>query len=398
MTIIIVSSVFPPEPVVSAKLSFDIAAELSTDNYVTVVSPNPSRPYGFKFMEGTIDSSFKHIQLNSFTCPSSSPIGRFKESYSFGKYCYQHITNNHNNVDVIYANSWPLFAQYFTIKIAKKYNIPVIIHVQDIYPESLINKLPLLGKIINWVLLPIDKYTLSNASKIIAISDKMKNHLMKTRKLEDQKVQVIPNWQDEEEFIRFGQSSLQNNSINCFTFMYLGNIGPVAGVDLLIEAFAKANLQNCRLVIAGSGSQKETLQKRCTSQQLIRIEFWDVPEGKVPEIQNMADVMLLPIKKGAASSSIPSKLPAYMFSAKSIISCVDEDSDTANAIVEANCGYILPPEDVDSLAQLMKEIVSLSKEVLSQKGKNGFDYAIQNFSKKINLQKIIKVITETIKE
>jgi glycosyltransferase involved in cell wall biosynthesis len=398
MSHIIISAVFSPEPIVSANLTSDIAIELASIYHVTVLSPSPSRPFGFKFEKSTKINNYKHIVTDSYVCPKSKVLGRFRESYSFGKHCHQYISRDHSNIDVIYANTWPLIAHFLTVNAAKKYNIPIIIHVQDVYPESLANKLPVIGKMLNWLLLPIDKYTLCNASKVIAISDKMKSYLVKTRKLDNEKVQVISNWQNEEEFIRFSQSKQGDNLKNDFTFMYLGNIGPVAGIDLLIDGFVKANLTDCRLVIAGSGSQKETLQKKCTEQQLTHIEFWDVPDGKVPEIQDQADVMFLPIKKGAASSSIPSKLPAYMFSAKPIISCVDENSDTANAIREANCGWVLSPEDVNSLTQQMKEVVSLPKEILSQKGKSGFDYAIQNFSKKNNLQKIVNIITETCKK
>ncbi len=397
--IVIISAVFPPEPVVSAKLSYDIASSLSENDIVTVLSPKPSRPFGFRFSGATSNFMFDHIQLNSFTCASSSLFGRFKESYSFGKHCYRYITNNRNNIDAIYANTWPLFGQYFAVKAALKYNIPIVIHVQDIYPESLIQKIPKLKHLIEFILLPFDKYILRNATQIVAISDQMKSHLVATRNLKEEKIAVVQNWQDEAAFIHF--KSPKNRTIERnrpFTFMYLGNIGPVAGIELLIDTFAHANLPNGKLVIAGSGSVKERLQTMVKDMNINAIEFWSVPEGKVPEIQDQADVMLLPIKKGAAGSSIPSKLPAYMFSQKPIIACVDKNSDTANAVITSDSGWVLPPENENCLAQLMKEIVSLPPDVFSQKGKNGFDYAIQNFSKKNNLQKIITVITETCKK
>ena len=225
----------------------------------------------------------------------------------------------------------------------------------------------------------------------------MKDYLIKTRKLKDDKIIIIPNWQDEEIFI-----SQPNQSYNIdeksFKFMYLGNIGPAAGVDLLIHSFHKADLNNAQLIIAGSGSDREHCMKIDNQYQNINIHFIDAPSHLVPSLQASANVLILPLKKGIGLTASPSKLPAYMFSKKPIIACVDEDSDTANAVISSNSGWVLPPENVDSLAQLMKEIVKFPKEVLSQKGKNGFDYAIENFSKKRNLQKIITLITETCKK
>ena len=47
--ILVVSSVYPPEPVISAKVSFDIARKLAESNRVTVICPHPSRPLGYEF-------------------------------------------------------------------------------------------------------------------------------------------------------------------------------------------------------------------------------------------------------------------------------------------------------------------------------------------------------------
>jgi glycosyltransferase involved in cell wall biosynthesis len=244
------------------------------------------------------------------------------------------------------------------------------------------------------LLLPIDKYVLSNSDKIIAISDKMKSYLVKTRNIDPDQIEVVYNWQNEDAFENYhNQNKISEKIDNSFTFMYMGNIGPVAGVDLLIEAFIKADMKNCRLVIAGSGSMKHSLEKKVESLKEVSIEFRLVPEGKVPEIQDIADVLLLPIKRGAALSSIPSKLPAYMFSKKAVIASVDEQSDTANAIREAECGWIILPENVNLLAEKMKAVAALSKEELNVYGEKGFTYALERFSKKTNLNKIVDIIT-----
>lgn len=397
MNVLLVSAVFPPEPVVSASLSKDIASELAKENKVIVICPNPTRPHGFIFEKEICAKEYEVVRLNSYTCSASKIYNRFRESYSFGKHCFKFIADNHKNIDVIYANTWPLFAQYFTVKAARHYKIPITIHVQDVYPESLSNKLPILNPLINFFLLPIDKYVLGNATKVIAISNKMKNYLVETRQIVSGKIEVVKNWQDEQAFVNYDASlNLIYAANKPFTFMYLGNIGPVAGIDLLIEAFAKADLKNCRLIIAGSGSKKKYLEDKVQKTGLLTIEFWPVPDGKVPEIQSQADVMLLPIKRGAASSSIPSKLPAYMFSKRPIVACVDQDSDTARVIHSANCGWVLPPEDVTKLSKMMQKVAIHSTNDLKEIGENGFKYAMENLSKKKNLEKVIKCITDTI--
>lgn len=390
--VLILSAVFPPEPVVSANLSNDTACALSERNTVTVLSPKPSRPFGFHFTGEPLHFNFKHIQVGSYICASSSIIGRFKESYSFGKHCYRYIADNHQNIDVIYANTWPLMAQYYAVKAANKFNIPIIIHVQDIYPESLSKKLPFGKSFFNRILLPLDKYLLSHSTKVIAISEKMKEHLKLTRKINEDKIEVVRNWQDESAYLNFSQAI----SNKLFTFMYLGSISPAAGVDLLIHSFHKADLKNAQLIIAGNGSDREHCIEIASHYENVNIHFIDALMDLVPSIQSTSDILILPLKKGIGLTASPSKLPSYMFSAKPVIACVDEDSDTANVITSTNCGWVIPPEDQNSLIKIMNIVAGLSGEELQQKGLNGFKYAIEHFSKRNNLKKLSDTINETI--
>ncbi len=394
--VLIVTAVFPPEPVVSAKLSMDLCQALKAQGKdVAVIHPKPTRPFGFKSEKDSIGLlGNNEITTESFVCPKSSLTGRIRESYSFGKACEKYIQEHHEEIVCIYANAWPMFSQQSIVKTAKKYKIPCVIHVQDVYPESLTNKMSsILGKMVHSLILPMDKYILGKCTKVVAISEKMKDYLAVTRNIPKEKVSVVINWQDEREFLNY-QKTAKNENEHPFTFMYMGNIGPVAGVDLLIDAFTQAGLNNARLVVAGSGSMKEKMQERAAANK--NIEFWDVPNGKVPEIQAKADCMLLPIKKGAASSSIPSKLPAYMFSAKPIIGCMDADSDTANAIKDAECGWIIEPEDARLLSEKMKIVSSLDAASLKEYGEKASKYGLEHFSKRENLRKLKDVIESVI--
>ncbi len=393
--ILIISAVFPPEPVVSAQISYDLAENLCKHHEVTVLCPKPTRPFGYSFKNANnIKFNYKVIRLSSFTYPESKIIGRMKESKSFGNRCADYISEHKNDIDIIYANAWPLFSQKTIVKTAKKYKIPCILHIQDIYPESYINKLKLGKSIIYKLLLPIDKYILTNAVHIICISENMQKILSGTRRIPLKKIDVIPNWQNEEPFLPFVENtiSIVNDKEHIFTFMYLGNNGPVAGVDFLIKSFIKAKIPNSRLIVAGGGSKTEDCKEIVRKVGADNVFFIPVPEGKVPEIQSIADVMLLPVKKGGAMSSIPSKLPAYMFSAKFIIASLDSDSDSARIINDADCGIVVDPENEEKMIQTMKNVSCRSQAVLKEKGLKGFDYAMKKLSREANLPKIVALI------
>ncbi len=240
-SILLISCVFPPEPLISGQIVLDMANNLSKESEVTVISPKPTRPLNYSFSSEIESHSFKHITAGSYVHPESGILGRFKESYSFGKWCEKYIEENHEKISVIYHNSWPLFSQYFIVKVAKKYNIPCITHIHDIYPDSIANKIPLVGSLLYSVLLPMDKYILKNSERVVCISENMKNILCNTRGLSGETFTIVQNWQNEEQFINFHASKALEISSDTtqkpFTFMYLGNNGPVSGVELLIESY-----------------------------------------------------------------------------------------------------------------------------------------------------------------
>jgi glycosyltransferase involved in cell wall biosynthesis len=390
---------FPPEPVVAASITYDLAKALAEMHNVRVLTPRPSRPFGFSFKyENTEVRKFEQIILRSYTCSKSSLLGRIRESYSFGKYVSRYIRHHKSEIDFVYICAWPLLAQYEIVKEVNRCSLPSIVHVEDIYPESLINKIPICKRLIYNVILPVDVYVLNNSTRVIAVSENMKLNFIQTRKVLPDKIAIIPNWQDESAFIKYeGCNSFEFNnesSGRLFTFMYLGNIGPVAGVEFIIKSFAQAGLKDARLVIAGSGSKRKDCEELALLHHHANIEFWDVPAGKVPEIQDLANVMLLPVKHGAAMSSIPSKLIAYLFSRKPIIACVDENSDTALTIKNASCGWIEPPEEMSAFVEILKKVVAIPNENLKKLGENGYKYAVENFSQKRNLEKLVHLIND----
>lgn len=391
--VLIISAVFPPEPVVSANISYDLAERLSFDNKVTVLSPKPSRPSGYRFENAEIQArNFEHQIQNSYICTESKITGRFKESYSFGRACYQYIREHKKEIDVIYVNTWPLAGQYWVVKAASKFKIPSVVHIQDVYPESLINKLPVFKSLLYSLLLPLDKYITRRCSKIVTISNGMRQLLAKTRGLPEDKLVVVYNWQDEKKYTVHEEKDFTSQP---FTFMFLGSLSPSAAIDVAVQAFIRSGLKNSKLVIAGGGPEKEKLQSLAARSNDSVIEFIDAPAEMAGKLQSGSDVLLLTLKRGVARLALPSKLPAYMFSAKPVIGSVEKDSDTAQAIQESGCGWVVDPESIEQMSKAMVEAWHTDLIKRKTMGENGYLYATNHFSKQHNLPILAEIILNT---
>lgn len=322
-----------------------------------------------------------------------------RESWSFGRQAAQKISAL-ADADVAYDVVWPVLAQAQVGLAARKYGIPQISHIMDVYPESAYRKVP------EWVqclvrrpLIALDRANAFRARKIVVISENMRETYEQSRGIPPARIEVVPIWQDEGMF-----RSLANRDIGeqkyglkprAFTFLYLGNIGPVAGVELLIRAFAEAALENSRLLIIGEGSQKRECVELASSLPA-RIHFISDPEvANVPLLHSLADVCLLPMKRGAAYSSFPSKLPGYMFSGKPILATLDAQSQAARCIREAQCGWVGEAEDVAWLAAKMREVAALPTELFCAMGQRGRTYGLKYFSKTEGVRRLADLVIAT---
>ena len=386
--ILIVTAVFPPEPVVSAYLSFDIANMIhQAGKEVVVLSPKPSRPLNYMSLDATERLPFEHIIADSFVCPQSKILGRFRESYSYGRATYKYIKEHREEIDVVYGNTWPLFSQYYLAKAAMKYGIPYYVHMQDIYPESYCYKMPkVLGELLSALLIPMDKFVLQKAKGVFVISPAMKSYLAKSRSLEDSKVLLVRNWQDDKAYIEaYKPIKEKHESTNV---MYLGSINPTANVTLILQAIAGVDKEKYHLSILGNGPEKDSCQELA---KLLGIEatFGTVTPDQVAIKQREADILILCLKKGVAQTATPSKLTAYMLTGRPIVASVDLDSDCANIIREAGCGLVVEPENEKALIEAIKEIAQKDTAELNSLGRAAFEFAKTHLSKERNLKILV---------
>jgi glycosyltransferase involved in cell wall biosynthesis len=302
------------------------------------------------------------------------------------------------DVDVVYANTWPLFSQALIARHCARRGIPLVIHVKDIYPESLLGKVPSWSRrSLTVALTALDRWIVRRADRVVVISENMRRTYVEDRGLVAEKVVTIMDWVDERRF-----ATLPSRAQACvrygvpedrFTFLYLGNIGPVAGVESLIEAFHAAGLKQAQLVIAGDGSSKGACVDLAKRMGVSGVRFVSDPDaGNVPLLQSLGHVCLLPLRKGAGLSSIPSKLIAYMFSAKPVLATLDAGSDTARCLQEAQCGWVGEPEHVEWLAAKMAEVAALPSAVLEAMGQRGRSYGLANYSKAAGVRKLAEVV------
>ena len=389
--ILVISAVFPPEQVTSAFLNYDLAKALSKDYKVTVLRPNPTRPIGASFQKSWSAPDFKTILIDSYTHPESELLGRFKEARDFSKKAVKYLKSHKDEIDFVYNDGWQLFGLYIIAKACVKYNIPYIVPIQDIYPECLLTKSHIPGfakKIINIILLPIDKYYQKHAYCVRTISEEMADYLASTRKIDRDKYLVVNNWQNDDDFMNLPVVKESDKIV----FEYVGSINVHANVDLMIKAFAEAKIPNSELKIYGGGNQKENCQQLVKDLDLTNVSFGFVSRTEIPAVQSDASVLILALPTGNGNLCLPSKLTSYLLSGKPVLASVDQDSSTKRILEGEKCGKTVVPDDKEALVNGFKYFAELTSETRENMGKNSREYALKHLTREVNLQIVVSTI------
>jgi len=407
--IIIISGSAPPEPITAGRVHWDLANHLSqNNNSVWLITPGPSRPLGANYPKLSkttikrINDNFRHVRIKSFTFPDYNALLRAYESADFGIKAVRFINRKISDYDLIYASPWAFLGQFFILLLRNNKNIPVIMNVQDLYPESFLCKIKtkLLQRLLNPLYL-IDKFIARKSTHITVISESLKEVYFKNRKIPQSKISILQNWQDESEFLKPLEPRIKilekyniKDLNGKFTYMYLGNIGPVAGVEKIITAFGELKNNNSALIIAGSGTYKLRCQAMAEQLQLTNVIFLEVPQGLKPvvELQSISDTLMLPIHPVAANSSIPSKLIAYMFSRKPVITSANLKSETAIVIKKSGCGWVTRSNNASEWSRIMNLVHETDKNILISMGRAGFEYAMKHYSRKEGVKNVSELL------
>ncbi len=102
-------------------------------------------------------------------------------------------------------------------------------------------------------------------------------------------------------------------------FLYVGNLERYQGIDLLLQAFARARLPDARLVIAGGVAHKIAAYREQAGRSGVagRVVFLgSQPVTRLAELCDAADVMVSPRIQGG---NTPMKIYSYMASGKALL-------------------------------------------------------------------------------
>jgi len=271
------------------------------------------------------------------------------------------------NPDIVHVQSISIaLPGFFSKKLLKK---PYIIWAQgsDVYLPDKFTKL-------------IWKAVLKNASKVIALSEDMKNKLINI--CDKDQVIIIPNGIELEKFENFCQRELNHKTKK--TILFVGTLCPVKSVNYLIKAMSiiHRRLPATNLLIVGDGPEKEKLEslvKELNLQDCIHFTG-KAPNEKIPEYMSQAHLFALP----SSSEGLPLVIIEAMASGLPIVTT--NVGGLPEIVKNRENGFTVESRSPEALAEkilLLLENTCLCDEICKTNKENAKNYSWDKITQKL---------------
>jgi colanic acid biosynthesis glycosyl transferase WcaI len=275
-------------------------------------------------------------------------------------------------VDGVLAVSPPLTLGLTGLAIARARKAPYVFNLQDVFPDVVIELGVLSNKQAIAAARRLERFCYRHADAVTVLSDDLRDNVS-ARVDDTSKVRVIPNFVDTE---RIRPQEAENSYRREYglegkiVVMYAGNVGFSQSLDLILEAAsALAYEEDVVFVINGQGARREELEQKARGIQNVR--FVDLqPIERLPEVLAAGDIHLVPLKRGLARSSVPSKTYSILAAGRPLVASVDEGSEVARIVERAGAGISVPPEDAEAMTKAIRSLLD-SPDAMHQMGASG---------------------------
>ncbi|AXK42839.1 glycosyltransferase family 4 protein [Erythrobacter aureus] len=288
--------------------------------------------------------------------------------------CQHASTRDLPRPDVIIGSSVHPFAAVSGAFLARRFGVPFIFEVRDLWPQTLID----LGRLeqnsgMAKVMRKIELWLYQRAARIVVLLPGAGDYI-EPLGIDRHKIIWLPNGV-ELEGAKVPEPAANDDE---FIVMYFGAHGTANGIENILRAFAilekRAGTEGIVLQLIGDGPAKPTLMELANDLQLKRVTFKPpVPKSQIPTLAEKADAFVFnliaaPVFKYGISSN---KLFDYLAAARPIIFCSDAAN---NPIDEARAGVTVPPDSPQALADAIVQLAAIPADQRAQMGRAGRKY------------------------
>ncbi|HEY0743884.1 MAG TPA: glycosyltransferase family 4 protein [Chryseosolibacter sp.] len=371
--------------------SYYLAKALADNGVETVVITGSNSKKGIEKVDG--------ITVHYLPVAYNNSFGFFKRSISFVRFLNGAVTEagKISDVDLVYAISVPLTVGVAAMRIKKKFKIPFIFEVGDLWPRAPIEMGFIQNPILKTYLLNVEKKIYREAESVVGLSTSIVSDIEKT--LPGKNVHLVWNMADTDFYRPQPKDRTLVKKFNAegkFVVSYIGALGFANGLDHLLDAAdaAKDAKLPVEFILCGEGAMRNSLQDRVYGQQLTNVSIYPFRNREgVAEILNVTDaafISYLPFP--VLETGSPNKYFDALAAGKMIIT--NFGGWIADEIQKEGIGFSYnnnPDDFVSRLVEFLKDNAEAQ-----QAKERSRQLAERKYSRKILAAKFCQIILNTI--
>lgn len=402
MRVLIVSQYYPPEAV---PLPADLAQALASRGHqVKVLTGYPNYPSGSVFpgyrqrwRSVEHDGPVEIHRVPLFADHSQSAVRRM---LNYASFAVSSATAGRlsRRADVVYVYATQMTAAlgpWFWRCVGGR---PYVLHVQDLWPDSITGSSLVSGgmkaRVLEGALGPWLRSAYRRAAAVIGIAPTMVATL-RSRGVPHDRAHLVYNWADAGQAVT--RSPAAQDDGTRAEIVYAGNVGDMQDLDTAVRAAHAAGDSGVRLTIVGNGVARARLRELVAELGAANVRFEDpVPRERMPEVYARADFALVSLKdQPVFRGTIPSKFQAVLAAGVPVIATVQGD---VRGIVEtARLGIAADAEDVGSLETAFRAAAATAPEERQAMGARGRAFYDENFTRESGTTTIEELLSAAAK-
>lgn len=382
MKILVITQYFYPENFRINQLCLDLK---NRGNEITVLTGKPNYPkgeyydgYSFKGNDNELWNNIPIIRV-PLRARKKGSLNLLLNYISFIRNGNKKVKRIREDFDVIYVLGLsPNTVALPAIKLKKRKSIPIIMNIQDLWPESIVAVTGIKNRFIIGGIEKLVNYIYRNCDLLLCASSSFVNIIQDRLHSDKHKVKYWPQYSTVE---KTDKAEPVFDKLN-FNITFTGNIGEAQGIDLAIRAANELKDTNIHWNFIGEGRNKNRMIELVEELNLSDfVTFFDYMEEKtIPKYLAASDAALLILKPDPVfEMTIPAKLQTYLACGVPIIGCVNGE---AKRIIEnAKCGIVSGTVSIESLVSACREILRLSTEEYNNFKNNSYACGKEMFDK-----------------
>lgn len=281
----------------------------------------------------------------------------------------------------------PLTSALPAIYLKKKWKIPIILNVQDLWPEYVTAITGLKNPLCVCILDKLMRYIYRSCDKILISSKSYEQSIQRYLGTNSDKIMFWPQYATVE---KVAKSKVLFDEM-AFHIVFTGNIGEAQGLDIAIETADMLKDFHVQWHFIGTGrymTKLVAMVKQRKLEKCVIFHGW-IPETQVPQYLASADAALLILKDDDVfKMALPAKLQTYMACGVPIVGCVKGESK--RILLEAEAGIVTDEISAAGLASVCKQFLTCPKERYDRLCKNALAYGKAHFDKQVLIEQLIK--------